>query len=1385
MTNTRVHPVKRVITFIMALLMILSSFVYFGTLNTAATLTNRYVYNANNWNGWFDSFYYGAGMYQDGAFSHNTVYNPFGVTSEGYFAVTAKRIETGWEHVNIATSKGSTIPSGFKMKLNINTSGGGYYYAADGNNVADVYDAALAANSIKFGCFSVAALSSPTPNADFFDQHGNYRSLTHGLAGSSGLVINFHSNVATYLNYTHAYVYFNGSLKHLIKLSDLGLTVRCNGTDKADITVELRRTGTDDYDVYITGNESTTATKLCSLTDCLDDDTQYYYAVGSFPSGMGNLSIGSNGGIVFGGAKTDGSFTIKSVGCCSNSAVTPSTFSGPQGHNYTWSDYTTYKLYQCIGCGHTSKKSIEVTYNANGGILSGGNTVEHERNTSDADATVSFTPDASIRPAPSASKPGYEFAGWSADPYATEPDTSFSSTTDTTIHAVYKKSTYTLTFDPVGGKFEDNTTANKVYNIQYGDLYQSKVGDMPNPTKRGYIFGGWIVNGDEGLIYTAPDWASDAAYKLPYSSVFTAKWTSIQGYTLTFDADGGTMPSNYQSSYLFYPDEKFTDIIGGFPVPTKPRHKFMGWQRTDHTAETWVTDWGTQPYTFGKDITVKALWEEVPGYTLTLDAGKGVFTATGDHTAAYTIEPGAKLADSMDYPIPTRSGYTFIGWQWENRTDHFWENDWGTQSYYWEGDVTFHAVWIPDHVHNVTCVDTITFDIGGGATRQYDKVECTICNDELYGFKCFFYSRNSGVIDITGGTTKCLNRDVPLTEVFDGAMVSACNTYVLSETTSATVKVKFDPFIKGANKASRDLFLGWTTGLPQRYNRGLLYTPKDGTLTMICDDNYFAYYESNCYEYLFDATNAEQYTTVGGKIEPSFAELVQENRNYGIAVVPQNGYYDDYIDYVPSMKCVDGDKLRATNTWYYGGFGLNLVTLRNYNDHTYDHVLLPGTRTGDTGATLGAPEGRMNTYYANNKGAKYVEAHYDPNYRYSGTMYYRYTKNNKGEVIWYPEFTFDVRRDPADNNPDYDPSLGQHPEYLIRDHEDYHKEFDWAVYFEDKPNGTTVIIKDPRMYTTYIGVRDPYKFIRIVAEPHGEVYESMGKDENGNFDVDITDPDIRKHEVYVKALHNNVYEGDSYIVYKKEATGENGTVHQLPDYRLARDYTKQYNNYSSRYPLYYAYKSTHNYSDYGVADYDNRFPTKFDRGTLTDRGFRPISGWYEPLWAYGDGGWNSFDIEEIEEFGYREEWGGFSQILQYPDPESTLICNNPLFTEDQRMIYQYSAYQQWDNKIQFNANVAASMLTNADKYGGYNEAYLYTVSHGNFYMPDANLFTRDRYVITGWAASAECANQGIVDFDCGEQISTDEINGYITRNGIEFVFTSFNEDGSAPTLYAV
>ena len=139
-------------------------------------------------------------------------------------------------------------------------------------------------------------------------------------------------------------------------------------------------------------------------------------------------------------------------------------------------------------------------------------------------------------------------------------------------------------------------------------------------------------------------------------------------YILTFNTNGGTMPSGYSTTYEFSADEKFVDVIGGYPVPTRSGYAFEGWQRDDYTNDFWTGSWGTQPYTFGHDITVNAVWTATHSHSYTSSVTKaatctdtGVLTYTcscGDSYTETIAAIGHSYTSKVTAPTCTEAGYT-------------------------------------------------------------------------------------------------------------------------------------------------------------------------------------------------------------------------------------------------------------------------------------------------------------------------------------------------------------------------------------------------------------------------------------------------------------------------------------------------------------------------------------------------------------------------------------------------------------------------------------------------------------------------------------------------------------------------------------------------------
>ena len=201
-------------------------------------------------------------------------------------------------------------------------------------------------------------------------------------------------------------------------------------------------------------------------------------------------------------------------------------------------------------------------------------------------------------------KPGYTFAGWVPAIPETVPAENMS------FKAQWAINQYTLTFDA------DNGTEATVITQDFGTKFDSPAA----PTKTGYTFAGW----DSEIPETIP--AENKSFK--------ALWT-INQYTFSFDADGGSDVAAITQDY--------GTKIETPAAPTKPGYTFAGW--VPAIPETVPAE----------NMSFKAQWT-INQYTLTFDADNGT------EATVITQDFGTKFETPA---APTKTGYTFAGWDSE------------------------------------------------------------------------------------------------------------------------------------------------------------------------------------------------------------------------------------------------------------------------------------------------------------------------------------------------------------------------------------------------------------------------------------------------------------------------------------------------------------------------------------------------------------------------------------------------------------------------------------------------------------------------------------------------------------------------------------------------
>lgn len=270
---------------------------------------------------------------------------------------------------------------------------------------------------------------------------------------------------------------------------------------------------------------------------------------------------------------------------------------------------------------------------------------------------------------------GYTFLGWSADPNATEPDTSYTVTGDATLYAVWELESYNITYDA------NDSSGNQVIGpFEFG---ATNALDYNNPWSRaGYTFLGWSTSQAASM--------ADVTYTVNGDDTLYAVWEATS-YTLTYLSNDGkseSVTNNY--GYLSKDALAFSNpwVRSGF--------NFLGWSTNSSATEP------DSSYSVTSNDNLYAIWESIQ-YSITYESNDGlnnqiINSLAHEDTTALEFVSGW-----------SRVGYTFLGWA--TSPDALAALD----TYVVEGDDSLYAVWqIVSY--------TITFDRNPGSSlsNQYN-----------------------------------------------------------------------------------------------------------------------------------------------------------------------------------------------------------------------------------------------------------------------------------------------------------------------------------------------------------------------------------------------------------------------------------------------------------------------------------------------------------------------------------------------------------------------------------------------------------------------------------------------------------------------------------------
>lgn len=203
---------------------------------------------------------------------------------------------------------------------------------------------------------------------------------------------------------------------------------------------------------------------------------------------------------------------------------------------------------------------------------------------------------------------GYDFLGWSTSSSATSASyvagNSISLTSNTTLYAVWRKKTYTVTYNANGGSGAPSSQI-KTHGVAL-TLSSTK------PTKNSTSAGSYTVtlNANGGTCSSA---SLSAARTTSYT--FSTWNTNSSGTDTSYNAGASYTANEPLSLYAIYTSSTSTASVT-LPTPIRDGYEFMGWAKIN-TADSGATG----SYTPTGNVTLYAIWKSM-GLVCIYDGGE-------------------------------------------------------------------------------------------------------------------------------------------------------------------------------------------------------------------------------------------------------------------------------------------------------------------------------------------------------------------------------------------------------------------------------------------------------------------------------------------------------------------------------------------------------------------------------------------------------------------------------------------------------------------------------------------------------------------------------------------------------------------------------------------
>ncbi len=286
--------------------------------------------------------------------------------------------------------------------------------------------------------------------------------------------------------------------------------------------------------------------------------------------------------------------------------------------------------------------------------------------------------------------------------------------------------------------------------------------EIPNPTRVGYVFAGWYINGSdtlyeinpsnsEKLTLGATEYLDDISLK--------AAWTP-EKYDIVYHLAGGHIPyDTFPTSHTY---DRDTTVLN----PVKKGYTFLGWNVNGTFTAVNVAEEQQlvlTACTYLGTVTLEAVWE-ANTYEVTLDGNNATTMGTEKVTATFDA-----LLSFEEFIAPTRFGYTFDGYY---LGDVCYVNAEGVAVKEWDvdSDSTLLAKWLPnphtvtlnlEHVLSVT-INGTPYEMGTPFATTFDSTLTIVITTES-GYKLVKW--NGVVVQHTQSYTYnfTLNKDEDIT----------------------------------------------------------------------------------------------------------------------------------------------------------------------------------------------------------------------------------------------------------------------------------------------------------------------------------------------------------------------------------------------------------------------------------------------------------------------------------------------------------------------------------------------------------------------------------------------------------------------------------------------